>query len=244
MRPAGSQLGHPVRVLCYHSIADLAGDPVLEPYGVPRPEFRRHLELLDRHFCLIGPDEFFRYLDGSGGVPRRAVLLTFDDCYSDLVTAALPELRARNASALAFVVTGRVGGTNDWDAHLGAGSIALVDEDGLEALRRGGIALGAHSRTHPNLRNLSDQELDCEVRGSGADLQALGVGRRTRSRTRTVSTTGGSRRRSRAPGSTRLSRSTRAWSGPTSIGTGSRGPRSFEATRGGASSGKSSRWEG
>ena len=95
-----------MRVLCYHSIADLAGDPVLEPYGVPRPEFRRHLELLDRHFCLIGPDEFFRYLKGTGGVPRRAVLLTFDDCYTDLVTAALPELRARNASALAFVVTG------------------------------------------------------------------------------------------------------------------------------------------
>jgi glycosyltransferase involved in cell wall biosynthesis/peptidoglycan/xylan/chitin deacetylase (PgdA/CDA1 family) len=177
VREAGGIPGRaPVRVLCYHSIADLAGDPVLEPYGVPRPEFRRHLELLDRHFCLIGPDEFFRYLKGTGGVPRRAVLLTFDDCYTDLVTAALPELRARNASALAFVVTGRVGGTNDWDAHLGAGSISLVDEDGLEALRRGGIALGAHSRTHPCLSNLSDQELDGEVRGSGADLQALGVG--------------------------------------------------------------------
>jgi glycosyltransferase involved in cell wall biosynthesis/peptidoglycan/xylan/chitin deacetylase (PgdA/CDA1 family) len=167
----------PVRVLCYHSIADLAKDPVLEQYGVPQPEFRRHLELLDRHFCLIAPDEFFRYLAGTGGVPRKAVLVTFDDCYVDLVTAALPELRARNSSALAFLVTGRVGGTNDWDAHLGAGSIALVDEDGLEALRVGGIAVGAHSRTHPNLKSVSDEKLADEVGGSSSDLKALGVGR-------------------------------------------------------------------
>lgn len=178
VREAGGIPGRaPVRVLCYHSIANLAGDRVLEPYGVPRPEFRRHLELLDRYFCVIGPDEFFRYVEGTGGVPRRAVLLTFDDCYSDLVTGALPELRARNASALAFLVTGRVGGTNDWDAHLGASSIALVDEEGIEALRRGRIAIGAHSRTHPNLKTLSDEHLADEVLGSESDLKTLGVGR-------------------------------------------------------------------
>jgi peptidoglycan/xylan/chitin deacetylase (PgdA/CDA1 family) len=113
-------------------------------------------------------------------VPCKAVLLTFDDCSIDLVTAALPELQARNASALAFVVTGRIGGTNDWDAHLGAGAgaVALVDEGGLEVLRRGGIVFGAHSRTHPNLRTLADDALDREVRGSREELHALGSGRR------------------------------------------------------------------
>ena len=167
-RPAGSQVGHPVRVLCYHSIADLAGDPVLEPYGVPRPEFRRHLELLDRHFCLIGPDEFFRYLEGTGGVPRqsrpphiRRLLQRSRDARHSPSSAPGTRRHSHSSSP------GRVGGTNDWDAHLGAGSIALVDEDGLEALRR-----GRHRGGRP-LANASEPEEHSPTRSSTARSAAL-----------------------------------------------------------------------
>ena len=38
----------PLRVLCYHAISDLAGDPVVEAYGVPPARFRRQLDSLRR----------------------------------------------------------------------------------------------------------------------------------------------------------------------------------------------------
>ncbi len=164
-----------VRVLCYHSISDLAGAEVVEPYGIPPGRFRRELELLDRHFRVIGADEFGRFLRGAG-VPRRAVLLTFDDCFRDLLEQALPALRERQMPAIAFAVTGRLGGENDWDAHLGAPRLRLLDAGGLRELAQAGIAVESHSRTHRVLNRASAEELSEEVNGSIADLESLGLG--------------------------------------------------------------------
>jgi glycosyltransferase involved in cell wall biosynthesis/peptidoglycan/xylan/chitin deacetylase (PgdA/CDA1 family) len=165
-----------VRVLCYHVLSDLAGEPVIEAYGVPPETFDRHLSFLARRFHLISADEFVRYLNG-GGVPRRAVLLTFDDCYEDLVNVALPRLRELHARAIAFAVTGRIGGTNDWDAPLGARQLRLLDANGLRVLTDGGVAIGSHGRTHRRLDRLSHEDLAAEIDGSLADLEALALPR-------------------------------------------------------------------
>jgi GT2 family glycosyltransferase/peptidoglycan/xylan/chitin deacetylase (PgdA/CDA1 family) len=177
IREAGGRPGpRPVRVLCYHSISDLAGAPVVESYGIPPDTFRRQLKLLNRYFRFISADEFARYLRGSG-VPRRALLLTFDDCYDDLANAAVPLLREFDAPALAFAVTGKLGGTNDWDAPLGAQELRLLDADELRVVAGGGVAIGSHTRTHQMLNRLSTEELVTELEGSLDDLDELGLGR-------------------------------------------------------------------
>lgn len=165
----------PVRVLCYHAIADLEGAAIIEPYGVPVPEFRRQLRLLARHFRFISPDEFARYLRG-GGVPRRAVLLTFDDCFRDLFDAALPVLREFRAPALAFAATGKIGGSYDWDEALGAPRLPLLDADGLLTAAEH-ITIGSHTRTHRMLNRLPSDALADEINGSMTDMEALGLPR-------------------------------------------------------------------
>jgi glycosyltransferase involved in cell wall biosynthesis len=162
-----------VRVLCYHAIADLAGAQVMEPYGIPPQIFRAHMTLLGRHFRFITGSEFLRLLDGKGGVPRRALLVTFDDCFTDLLNVGLPILHEFAVPAIAFAVTQRLGGTNDWDAHLGAAELSLLDGDALRTLGDGGVAIGSHSRTHRALNTLSLSELDDELSGSHSDLRSL-----------------------------------------------------------------------
>jgi GT2 family glycosyltransferase/peptidoglycan/xylan/chitin deacetylase (PgdA/CDA1 family) len=164
-----------VRVLCYHAIADLQGAPIIEPYGIPPSEFRRQLQLLARHFRFISPDEFARYLRG-GGVPRRAVLLTFDDCFRDLLDDALPLLREFRAPALAFTVTGKIGGSYDWDEALGAPRLPLLDARGLLTAAEQ-VTIGSHTRTHRMLNRLPNDALADEIDGSIADLEALGLPR-------------------------------------------------------------------
>jgi glycosyltransferase involved in cell wall biosynthesis len=166
----------PVHVFCYHSISDLAGARVLEPYGIPPRPFRGQLRLLARWFRFLDADEFERFLDGAG-VPRRAALLTFDDCYTDLLDAGLPILEELHLPALAFVVSRRVGGTNEWDASLGAPEMQLVDTEGLRTLAAAGVAIGSHSRTHPLLSRLPPDELADEVEGSLTDLEEAGFRR-------------------------------------------------------------------
>jgi peptidoglycan/xylan/chitin deacetylase (PgdA/CDA1 family) len=165
-----------LRVLAYHSIADFAGVPVLEPYGVPPRVLERQLDLLPRlGFHFVSAEEALRSLEGRGGLPRRAVLLTFDDCYEDLLHVALPMLEHRGIPAVAFAVSGHVGGSNVWDQPIGAPGLRLLDVKGLEELARRGIEIGAHSRSHCALPGLSDSALHQEIAGSVADLEADGL---------------------------------------------------------------------
>ena len=165
-----------VRVLCYHSIADLEGAPVLEPYGIPPSRFRRQLRLLDRHFRILDAAEFGRFLQGAG-VPSRSVLLTFNNCSKTSATASCHCCASAGLPALAFAVTGRVGKTNNWDAPLGAIQLPLLDAAGLRALVQAEVAVGSHSRTHRMLNRVPADELPDETDGSAADLEALGLER-------------------------------------------------------------------
>lgn len=168
----------PLRVLSYHAIADLAGTPVIEDYGVPPNLFRQQMDILKQAgFRFVDANEFLRFLHGQAGLPRRALLLTFDDCYKDLLDVVLPILEERGIPAVAFAVSGRLGGTNDWDEAIGAPQIRLVDADGLRKLAARGVAIGAHSRTHRQLTCVSVEELSNEVAGSVADLEAVGLDR-------------------------------------------------------------------
>ena len=171
----GIPAAHPVRVLCYHSLSDLAGS-LYEPWGIPPRRFRRQLGLLARRLRFVDAAEFGRFLGGAG-VPRRAALLTFDDCYRDLVDVGLPMLRELGVPALAFAVSRRVGGTNDWDEGIGAPQLPLADAAGLRGLAQARVTIGSHTRTHPKLSRLGVDELAAEIEGSLGDFEPLGLAR-------------------------------------------------------------------
>jgi peptidoglycan/xylan/chitin deacetylase (PgdA/CDA1 family) len=99
-----------LRVLVYHRVADpgpaLRGDPhVLSatPEG-----FERQMAHLARHYRPVGAEEVVAALQGSRRLPRRAVLVTFDDAYRDVGEVAWPILRRCGIPALLFVPTARV----------------------------------------------------------------------------------------------------------------------------------------
>ncbi len=168
----------PLRILCYHALADLASDPVLARYGVPPEVFEGQLRTLQRagwHF--LDPGEAIRYLRGGGPVPGRAVLITFDDGYDDLLARGQPALASAGAGAVVFAVAGRLGGTNDWDRPLGARALRLLDAEGLRALAASGVEVGAHGLTHRSLAGLGAEEVAAEVRGALDRLEAAGLPR-------------------------------------------------------------------
>lgn len=167
-----------LRILSYHAISDLSGMTVMEPYGVPPDQFRRQLDALEKAgFRFISPDEFSSYLKGKAGIPSRALLLTFDDCYRDLLENGLPILEEKKISAVTFAVSNCLGGTNTWDKEIGAPQLQLLDAQELEQLSRRSVEVGAHSRTHPDLTKVPDEQLIEEIEGSLDDLEAAGLRR-------------------------------------------------------------------
>jgi peptidoglycan/xylan/chitin deacetylase (PgdA/CDA1 family) len=162
-------------VLCYHAVSDLAGTRLAE-YGVPAADLRRQLRLLRRvGYRFITLDEALRAVQGEPGVPRRAVLVTFDDCYSDLLTDGLPVLHEEDVPAVAYAVAERLGEVNAWDVAIGAPELPLLDAAGLDTLREAGISIGVHGATHVPLPRVSNQPatLAAETAGATRTLRAV-----------------------------------------------------------------------
>jgi GT2 family glycosyltransferase/peptidoglycan/xylan/chitin deacetylase (PgdA/CDA1 family) len=169
-RPAA---GAPV-VLAYHAIEDV-DDAVIGDWCVGPEQFERQIDALAAAgFAFVGLGDLLAFLDG-GPRPPRSVLLTFDDAYASLLSAAAPVLERRGIPAVVLVVGDQVGGWNEWDARRGAAELPLLTAAELRELADRGWAIGAHSHTHAHLTQADDAALDRELTEPLRALRALGL---------------------------------------------------------------------
>lgn len=167
-----------LRILAYHAIADLSGDPVLAEYGVPPRLFAAQLDALAAaRWSFVDLDVALAALAGEGDLPRRPLLLTFDDAYVDLLDAAVPIMAERGLSGVVFAVAGQIGGTNEWDNRKRLTTIDLLDADGLRAVAAQGVEVGSHTISHRPLTEVPEAELEEEIAGAADRLEQAGLPR-------------------------------------------------------------------
>ncbi len=99
----GSQIGPAGRVLLYHRVADVPTDPF--SLSVSPARFAEQLAVLRRHAVPLSLEELVDGIE-RGGLPRRAVAVTFDDGYRDNLLTAAPLLERHRVPATVFVATG------------------------------------------------------------------------------------------------------------------------------------------
>jgi peptidoglycan/xylan/chitin deacetylase (PgdA/CDA1 family)/SAM-dependent methyltransferase len=147
-----------VPILMYHNIAD-DGHPQLSRYRVSPAAFREQMRHLRRHgYHSISVAEWVDCIASGRPVPGRPVIITFDDACKSFITHAAPILEAAGFRATIFVVTGKVGGTADWDADWPP-LVDLMDWDDLRDLLQRGFEIAGHTTSHANLLTLSDDEI-------------------------------------------------------------------------------------
>lgn len=105
--------GDRLTVLAYHRVAD-GWDPDLAGY---RPNvsasaggFAEQLDWVAPRFSVVGLGDVLAWLDGAAPLPRRPMLITFDDGYLDNLETAAPLLAARGLPAVLFLTTGPLDG--------------------------------------------------------------------------------------------------------------------------------------
>jgi peptidoglycan/xylan/chitin deacetylase (PgdA/CDA1 family) len=81
-------------------------------------------------------------------------------------------LRDNGFSATCYFVSQRMGQSNDWDAAALKVSKPLMSAAQVKEWHAAGMEVGAHSRTHPRLTTCSDEQLQQELAGSKAELEA------------------------------------------------------------------------
>jgi len=156
----------------YHNIGSPPEEANLRNLYVRTGAFGRQMMLLK----LLG----YKGLSMSAAMPYlsgektgRVAVITFDDGYLDTLEQALPILNTFGFKATCYVVSSRIGGYNDWDAAALNVRKQLMNAEQIKAWQAAGMEVGAHSRTHPHLPMCSDAELQAEIAGSKADLEAL-----------------------------------------------------------------------
>lgn len=141
----------PVPVLMYHEVS-LSPHPAFQRYTVTAREFSHQMRLLAAlGFETVGLDTLVRARAGKGSLPRRPVIITFDDGYQGSVDHAVPVLRARNFTATFFLVAGLMGQTSRWMVPELGVDLPLMSWDTARKLGAEGFQFGAHTMTHPKL---------------------------------------------------------------------------------------------
>jgi len=156
-------------VLMYHAIGREGESP--SRWVLPRSRFERQLAWLGRRrYNVISLDEFVRARVENRLPPPKSVVITFDDGYADNAEVALPALERYAFPATVFLVSA-AGAQAGWDrAGEAAGRALLTPVDAGDL--NGRLGFGAHSRTHPSLPTLEPTELEREVSGCRAELEA------------------------------------------------------------------------
>jgi len=154
-------------ILMYHGVAAVAEDPNL--LCVSPSRFADQMAWLE-HRGLRGVDIATLVEAMRAGRQRGLVGLTFDDGYLSVLEAALPELQRRGFGATAFIISDRLGATNEWDE---GPSWPLMTISQIRELAAAGIEIGSHAATHPRLAGVNPEELTTEVSGSRERLSAM-----------------------------------------------------------------------
>ena len=153
-----------LRVLMYHKVNDLPGNPLTVPVGL----FEEQMNVLrELGYTVVGLDAVLaHYLEGAA-LPAGATLITFDDGYEDVLRHALPVLERNGYPAVLFVPLGYVGEASPLPHEKRFAAQGLVnrtlDWDGLRELDAAGVRIECHGISHRALAELPVDEAMREI---------------------------------------------------------------------------------
>ena len=165
--------GYSIPILTYHHTeqAPPKGFPMRSLWVTPS-SFSAQMRWLSRlGYRGLAMSELMPYLRGEK--KGKVVGITLDDGYQSNFSHALPILKQHGFSATCYVVSGRLGQHNEWDAALGMAKAALMSGEEMRAWLDAGMEVGSHTCSHADLNQLSLAEARHELLQSKSDLENL-----------------------------------------------------------------------
>lgn len=154
-------------ILAYHSIGENEAFFTVSPHN-----FEKQLKFLrDDNWNVVSLPALTSLLKEQKEIPKKTVVVTFDDAYSDFIENALPLLEKYQIPATLFVPTGLVGTKmKNREGY----ELPIMDWNQLQCLAQHPlITIGSHSVTHPTLTELDDVErIRFELEKSKEDIES------------------------------------------------------------------------
>jgi peptidoglycan/xylan/chitin deacetylase (PgdA/CDA1 family) len=126
-------------ILMYHRVSNKGGSR----YTLPVESFRQQMQYLhDEGYQTLTVTQFADALRDGGAIPKKPVVLTFDDGYLDVYENAFPILKEMGFTATVYIITSTLEPSK---------SFGYLQEDQIKELFQAGWEIGSHSVTHSNL---------------------------------------------------------------------------------------------
>lgn len=156
-----------IPVLMYHFI-DTPERAAVEKNVVSRASFEKQMRFLSSFgYRVITLDEYDEIRRGLRKPKGKEIVITFDDANYTFADQAFPILAQYGFPVTVFAVSDNV------KNHLHG---SMTEETLSELLKSGHVFLGSHSKSHPLLPRLSEEEIRQELQGSKQELEdMLGV---------------------------------------------------------------------
>ena len=164
-----------IPVLMYHRVGTSHNDWESR-YCIPPQEFALHMHhLAKRGMRACSLDDFFAWLGQEGELPEGSFLLTFDDGFLGVYEHAAPVLQELGWPATVFLVSRLIGKNDAWcqSQNPDGATYPLLAPEQIRDMRGSGFAFQSHTRLHPDLTILPEDELMEELAGSRQDLEDL-----------------------------------------------------------------------
>lgn len=149
-----------VPILMYHLIAAAPAGTAYPELWVPPEELKAHVAALEAAgFVGVTLDEVWDAWHGDGRLPKKPIVLSFDDGSYSQVLGAGPILKAAGWPGVLNLTTDHIGkdGIPSW---------------GVKRLIAQGWTIDSHTITHPDVTSLGAAELAKELSGSRAQIKA------------------------------------------------------------------------
>lgn len=164
-----------VKVLMYHRLMDAAEARVNNHWtAVEQNSFREHLKVLEAfNYTAITFNDLKLHFQNEIELPKKPVIITFDDAYKDFYDIGYPLLKEFGMRAVIFALGDRSITENAWDDPSEIDRVPLMSDKELVQLHNEGFEIGAHSCTHPKLTEISLDEAEREIIESKESLERL-----------------------------------------------------------------------
>ncbi len=157
------------RILCYHGVSSRGEDE----WCVTPDQLRDQMTEVRRTRTPVDLARILAWLRGESDLPPRAVAVTFDDGYADVLQLAAPILADHGVPGAVFVSPGLVrGGATAAHADFQVRR-PLMDGPQVRELAGLGWTIGSHGQTHAPLARLDPDSARHEIVESRRELEDL-----------------------------------------------------------------------
>jgi len=174
-RMSGEGNPRDIKVLMYHRVVDSVEEHMSQSdLCIHTEALRQHLALLERWgFTAITFEDFRLFQKGEMNLPKKPVIITFDDGYVDTYELAFPLLQEFGMKAVIFVLGDRQITTNTWDKLPAVHGERLMNDEQVIELHTEGFEIGSHTMTHAKLPLLPHDQAWDEISRSRMRLEIL-----------------------------------------------------------------------